>query len=72
MTASTWQQIVNDAIAGNLRRSDAIAALSRMGISNPARLLPVAHTVHVSPSPLLPARADQWGRTFVDGWRPVR
>jgi hypothetical protein len=69
VTASTWQQIVADTIAGLLRRDAALDALDRMGISNPERLLPAVHGVQVSPSPLL-RRIDQFGRggTFVDQW----
>lgn len=84
MTASTPDQIVAAVILGILRRADAIEALLRMGVSDPVRLLPAVHDVHVAPSPLVEIRrraattetfVDQWGRgpgTFVDGWRQVR
>jgi hypothetical protein len=60
---------IRDAVRqGLLDYDDAVAALERLGVHNPARLL--WHPVHVAPSPTLPARVDQFGRgqTFVDQW----
>ncbi len=63
---------IRDAVRlGHLSYDDGAAALLRLGVQNPERLL--GHPVRVTPSPLLP-RVDQFGRgqTFVDGWRQVR
>jgi hypothetical protein len=62
-------------LRGELGYQDGAAALDRLGVANPAVLLPapfkphVVHPVYVARSPLLP-RTDQWGRgqTFVDQW----
>ncbi len=63
---------IRDAVRlGHLSYDDGAAALLRLGVQNPERLL--GHPVRVTPSPLLPRtepRTDQFGRgaTFVDQW----
>lgn len=69
MSPYSVDDIVSAVRLGHLTPADGEAALYRLGVSNPGRLLP--NPVRVTPSPLLPPRVDQWGRgaqTFVDQW----